>query len=700
MGRQVRFRDALAVREFRALWVAELLSVAGDQLARVALAVLVYRQTSSAGWTALTYALTYLPSLLGGAFLSGLADRYPRRELMVVVDLGRALIAGAMALPFVPLPILIGLVFLLTLAGSPFKAAQQALLPTVLPGDTYVAGLAVRTVTNQAAHLAGFLGGGLLLVVLDPHVALGLNAGSFLLAAVLVTLGVRRRPAARSAAATGERGGTAGALRLIWRDRQLRGLVAVSWLVGLFVVPEGLAAPYAAGLGAATVAVGVLMAADPVGSIVGAWLVTRIPGRARSRLIIPLTVASGIPLAACVVYPGVVGSVALWAASGALSTMYVILAQERFTRRVPDHQRAAATGLASTGLLTSQGVAILGGGLAAELIGPALAIAGAGAAGAILAVLVGASWRASRSDDGESGDDAMTDPSVTSPYPSSPAPPPTGPAAEHGIGGAAGSIIVARNPDRPPPDGGEFPSRLPWRWALWQVPRRARIFIVAVELFAVVVTVAVGFRDVITHAELRTSAVLVGLGLAMAELTRHVERRRRRFNDTPHVNMTSVWGGSGGAAASAGAGRGGRGGAVHAPVLAKLVPRSGRAPIPADLLGDEHGARRLRDRVDQPPRGPGRSLAVDRAHHDRRDRAVPAGILGGELRARRGRHLPVRGPDRPAPGIRHRTGDGTRARHPRARRGYRPADRRPPGVDVGHGSGFAGAAPQRADSAA
>ena len=41
------FRDVFAVAEFRALWLAQILSVAGDQLARVALTVLVYNRTAS-----------------------------------------------------------------------------------------------------------------------------------------------------------------------------------------------------------------------------------------------------------------------------------------------------------------------------------------------------------------------------------------------------------------------------------------------------------------------------------------------------------------------------------------------------------------------------------------------------------------------------------------------------------------------------
>jgi MFS family permease len=64
------------VAEFRGLWTAQVLSLLGDQLARVALTVLVFDRTESALLTGLVYAVTYLPWLLGGPLLSGLADRY------------------------------------------------------------------------------------------------------------------------------------------------------------------------------------------------------------------------------------------------------------------------------------------------------------------------------------------------------------------------------------------------------------------------------------------------------------------------------------------------------------------------------------------------------------------------------------------------------------------------------------------------
>src|SRR4051794_6288960 len=131
------FAAALRSAEFRALWLAETLSVFGDQVARVALALLVYARTDSAALTALTYALTFVPAVLGGFLLSGLADRYPRRTVIIVTDVLRAGLAACMAIPGMPLWLLWGLIGVLTMAAAPFKAAQLALLPDVLPDGLY-----------------------------------------------------------------------------------------------------------------------------------------------------------------------------------------------------------------------------------------------------------------------------------------------------------------------------------------------------------------------------------------------------------------------------------------------------------------------------------------------------------------------------------------------------------------------------------
>ena len=65
--------------------------------------------------------------------------------------------------------------------------------------------------------------------------------------------------------------------------------------------------------------------------------------------------------------------------------------------------------------------------------------------------------------------------------------------------------------------------------------------ILGVEAAAVAATVLLAWRQAIGPKDLIVLGILLVLGLAMGEATRHVERVRRRFNDTPHVNLTSVW---------------------------------------------------------------------------------------------------------------------------------------------------------------
>lgn len=81
------------------MWIAQVLSFAGDQFAQVAIAIMVYRLTHSAFLTALAYALTYLSPIAGRPLPSGLADLFPRRLVMIACDLLRILTVGLMAIP-------------------------------------------------------------------------------------------------------------------------------------------------------------------------------------------------------------------------------------------------------------------------------------------------------------------------------------------------------------------------------------------------------------------------------------------------------------------------------------------------------------------------------------------------------------------------------------------------------------------------
>lgn len=405
--RRAGFAEVFAVGEFRALWLSNLLSRVGDQLARVALAVIAYDRTGSAALTALLYSLTFVPALLGGPLLAGFADRHPRREVMIVCDVARTGLIALMAVPHMPFAALGALLFTAQLLDSPENAARTATTPVVLTADRYTIGLSALAMTTQTAGLAGFAVGGVLVAATGAPLALVLDAASFALSAAIVALGVRSRPAAAkesagqalSAAASGKgpnKGRAPSAIRVVAADPLLRAILGLALLAGFYVVPEALAVPYAAEAHLGTRAAGLLMAALPTGNVLGIALLNRFAGPStRLRLFGPLALITSLPLLLCAARPGLVLSMVLWAATGLLSS-YQVIANAAFARAVPDRVRGRALGLAGSLLTAAQGLGMILAGVAAGRLDPAHAIAWAAGAGSVAGLPAAWAWRRAR----------------------------------------------------------------------------------------------------------------------------------------------------------------------------------------------------------------------------------------------------------------------------------------------------------------
>lgn len=374
----------LAVREFRALWLAEAVSVAGDQLAKVALALTVYNRTGSALWTAVVYALSFLPALAGGLGLAYLADLYPRRTVMVTGATAQAVFVAVMALPGMPLAAMCALLVGVGVAQAPALAAQNAMTREVFTQDEpYYRSQDLRGITTNAVMLLGLAGAGLLVDAVGSSIALFADAGTFAVAALLVRLFAHHRPVP----VTGRgRGSWSAGLRYVWREPRLRLLLWLSWVVGLAVVPEGLAAPLAAQFGAPPGAVGWLLAADPLGYVVGAFVLSRfVPTGLRQRWVGVLATASVAILVLFALPLSLAGALVLLALAGAAGA-YQITVGASFVSWVPNSVRGSAYGVARTGLRVAQGVGVAAGGALAEAIGTAMgAVVIAGAVGVAVA---------------------------------------------------------------------------------------------------------------------------------------------------------------------------------------------------------------------------------------------------------------------------------------------------------------------------
>ncbi|WP_020662209.1 MFS transporter [Amycolatopsis benzoatilytica] len=390
------FRSVFGVAEFRALWLAHVLSVAGDQLARVALTVLVFNRTESAGWAAGAYALTYLPDLLGGA-LGGLADRFPRRTVLVVADVVRALLVALMAIPGMPWPVAAGLLVVVQLAAGPFQSARQAVLPDLLGEERLATGQALLSSTYQAALVIGFGAGAAVVAWLGVSGALWADAVTFAVSAAALRLGLRRYPVSHVTERAPQWASLKAGCRLVVRDRKLRSLLAVACCCGFYVVPEGLAVPVAAQVGGTGV-LGWLLIANPIGTLLGALLISRLPRARQVRWLGPLAVASSLVLLPTGWTLSVPVLVALWTVSGMFSA-HDLITQVQYSLSSPPEQRGQVIGVAIAALRAAQGLTIAGAGALAQAFAPTTVVAIAAVAGTGCAAAAGIAWtRAVRAD--------------------------------------------------------------------------------------------------------------------------------------------------------------------------------------------------------------------------------------------------------------------------------------------------------------
>jgi len=389
-AKSATFRDVFAVGEFRALWLAYLASVAGDQLALVAVTVLVYDRTRSPLLTALAYSAGFLPWVLGGVTLSRLADRYPRRSVMVSCDAARLVIVAVMAIPRVPLLLVVLLLALVTLFDSPFRASRSAMLPDILTGDRYVMGTAAMQITNRTGRTLGLAGGGIAVAVLGAHAALAADAGTFAFSALVVRLGVKLRPVHPREQHSQHKG---SAIARVFRDPRLRTLMLFGWLVPFYAVPEGVAAPYAHLLHGGSVATGLILAAGPAGGIVGSVTFSRlVPPDRRQRYMGPLAICCCATLALCLLRPPLTASLIVFAAATVCSC-YQLAANAAFVKAVPPNWRGQAFGLANGGINVGQSAWFAAAGAAASVVSPAVVIGVSGLLGAAVAAALALSWR-------------------------------------------------------------------------------------------------------------------------------------------------------------------------------------------------------------------------------------------------------------------------------------------------------------------
>lgn len=175
-------------RNYRRIWLAQVVSLLGDWFSLVAVVTLMARYTGSAQALGTIIIVRMLPMLLLGPFSGVLADRFNRRDLMVVADLTRAV--TVLGFLFVDSAADIWLIYVLTAVqfslGTLFEPARSAMIPAVTQPEERVAANALGSLTWSTLLAVGAALGGLTSGLLGAEAAFLVDSVSFLASALLL----------------------------------------------------------------------------------------------------------------------------------------------------------------------------------------------------------------------------------------------------------------------------------------------------------------------------------------------------------------------------------------------------------------------------------------------------------------------------------------------------------------------------------
>jgi MFS family permease len=222
-----------ANRNFRRVWLAQLISEIGDWFYSLAVYDLLLQLTSSSEAVSWAIILQTLPWFLMTPLAGPIVDRFSRRRLMITADIVRAFVV--LGLIVVHARSEVWLIYLLlgveVLFASVFEPARNALLPDVCSMEEILPANALSSLTWSTALAVGAALGGVVTALAGRNISFVTNSLSFFASAVLLAgVQVRESHVARDAGRHQERPSAGGFTSLREGVRYLRRDLKVSVL--------------------------------------------------------------------------------------------------------------------------------------------------------------------------------------------------------------------------------------------------------------------------------------------------------------------------------------------------------------------------------------------------------------------------------------------------------------------------------------
>ena len=398
MGVLATYRRLLGNGPLSRLLLGEFISAVGDRMYLVALLVLIYRESHDAVVLSIVGAVRLVPYLVLSIPAGVIADRFDRRYVLLMSDIGRGVCMVILAVLVVTGGSVVAIGATAFVAGSftPFfHPAIRALIPSLVRDESeFGPANSAWSVLDSLSMVVGPALAGFVIAVASVEVAFALNAATFaLIAVILMSLPpARARPIEQAAPASGDERSRRGArVRDVVNLPAMAGVLSLEAVAGaafgaLDILAVILAIDVFRGGDAAT---GYLTAAIGTGGVIGSLAAGFAVLRPRLR---PPIVASVAVFAAALVLLGIAPNLAI----AFLAIMFVaggnmvldVMRTTIFQRVVPDAYRGRFGGLMMTTGVAAEALGVLVVPILAAALGLAVVL-NLLAAGTVVATVIG-----------------------------------------------------------------------------------------------------------------------------------------------------------------------------------------------------------------------------------------------------------------------------------------------------------------------
>ena len=396
----------LAIADYRRFWVGRcaavfatsgMVVVLGYQLYDLARGTYGMSIRSAAFQLGLFGLAQFLPQILFAPVAGVLADRFDRRNIVVLVTLADVLVALTLALgtafSLLTLPLLFVMAALHGTVRTFISPAQSAIAPNIVPAALMPRAVAISAMSWQIGSVAGPALAGVLFA-LNPLLPYAVAAG-LLLVAALSTAGIRALPPRADAADAHPLRQIGEGLAYVWRDRFLFGCVTLDLFAVLLGGATALLPVYARdiltwhGHPVGSFGLGVMRAMPSLGaSLIGLAIARRPIERDVGARMLIAVVAFGIATVGFGLSRNFIVSLVLLAALGAADMVSVFIRNTLVQLHTPDAMRGRVSSISGLAISASNELGEMESGLAAALLGAT----GAVVLGGVGAVLITVAW--------------------------------------------------------------------------------------------------------------------------------------------------------------------------------------------------------------------------------------------------------------------------------------------------------------------